>query len=484
MKKLSIYLILFWALAAFSQAAAQSQTSPGSNVIAGLKYPELQWKIPEIGEDVTRTVLDNGLIVYTREDHELPLVSAHALIRTGSIYDSKDDMAVGSITGSVMRTGGTKSFSPDSLNTLLEYIAGSVETGIGVESGSASMSVMSKDLDTGLKILYEVLRDPAFDTAKINLEKSQIKEQLRRRNDRPGGIVNREFNHLIYGEHPYGRILEWDAVKDIDRDRLLAYHDKYYHPNNIMIAFAGDFDTKKLLKKLEKLFGDWSRVEMKLPEVPEIEYTTNAGVFVVNKAITQANINAGHLGIKRDNPDRYAIALLNYTLGGGSFTSRLTSKVRSDEGLAYSVGSSFNIGSRDYGLFYAYAQTKTASAHRVLEIFKEEIAQIRQEPPSEAEFESARDSYINNFVFQFDSPDEVVDRLMSLEYDNYPADYYQKYLDNIRAVTREDLVRVARKYLKPDQMTIVVVGDSAKIGNDLGDFGPVRYIPLEEPKVD
>jgi zinc protease len=478
------YYIAILLIVIFAAALAQEATSPASKVIANMKFPELQWKVPEVGKDVIRSVMPNGMIIYMKEDHTLPIINAHALIRTGSIYDSKENMEVADMTGSVMRSGGTKTFSPDSLNTLLEYISGSVESGIGDESGSVSMSVMSKDLDIGLKIFNEVMRYPRFDTAKIALEKSQIMESIRRRNDRPGGIIRREFAHVLYGDHPYGRILEWDYVKNISRDDLIAYHDKYYYPNNVMIAFSGDFNSKDLMKKLNKVFDDWKKGDIKFTPMPPVDYTMKPGVFVINKKLTQANIDVGQLGIKRDNPDRYAIALMNFTLGGGSFTSRLMSRVRSDEGLAYSVASRFSTDGRDYGTFVAYAQTKTASTHRVLEIFMEEFNNIRDKLASQQEFETARDAYINNFVFQFDSPGEIVDRLMSLEYDGYPADYYQKYLDNIRAVTREDMKRVADEYLKPDQMTIMVLADTSKIVGDLHDFGKVQYIQLEDPKVE
>ena len=484
MKKPALIIVMI--LMAFDVASllAQEKVSPGSKEIAKISYPQLEWAVPEIGKEVTRTVLDNGLILYLLENHELPLISAHALIRTGSIYDSKQNMAVAGITGTLMRTGGTKTYTPDSLNAILEFIAGSVESDIGTESGSASMSVMSKDLDLGLEILYEVLRYPAFDSARIELEKSQIKESIRRRNDRPGSIISREFDHLIYDDHPYGRILEWVDVEDIGRDDLIAYHQKYYHPNNIMMAFAGDFDTAELAGKINDLFGEWPKSEIEFPSIPEVKFEFKPGVFVINKDITQANIRVGELGIKRDNPDRYAITLMNFILGGGSFTSRLTTRVRSDEGLAFSVGSRFSTGSRDYGTFYAYTQTKTATTHRALEIFFQELNRIRTDIPSEAEFETARDSYINNFVFQFDSPGEIVNRLMSLEYDHYPLDYYQNYLQNIRDVTLDDIKRVADKYIMPDSMTIVVLADTSAVVGNLSDFGKVTNIQLEEPDVD
>jgi zinc protease len=492
MKRIFAASLIMAMIFIFANSYAQKKVSPiettrlsgAAKAIAKLKYPELKWKVPEVGKEVSRDTLKNGMIVYMMENHELPMINASVMIRTGSIYDSQKDMAVAGLTGTVMRTGGTKSYSADSLNELLEYVAGSVESNIGQESGSASMSVMSKDLDTGLKILNEVLRYPVFDTAKINLEKSHIKEGIRRRNDRPGGIVSRELDHLIYGDHPYGRILEWADVKDINRQNLIDYHDKYYHPNNIMIAFSGDFNSKQLSAKLDQVFGDWPRSEIKFPPIPQVELKFIPGVFVINKDVTQSNISEAQIGIKRDNPDRYAITLMNYVLGGGSFTSRLTSRVRSDEGLAYHVGSYFDTGSRDLGLFTAVAQTKTVSTHRVLEIFQEEFKKIRAQIAAQNEFEGARDAYLNNFVFQFDSPDEVVNRLMSLEYDGYPADYYQKYLDKVRAVTIQDMQRVAQKYLNPDSMTIVVLIDTTKVVGKLSDFGKVNYITLEEPKVE
>jgi zinc protease len=484
MKKTGLFMVIVLALSLFPVLFAQDSGSPGSKVIEKMKFPELVWDVPEVGKEVTRTVLDNGLILFLMEDSELPLITAHALIRTGSIYDSKKDQALAGITGTVMRTGGTKSYSADSLNAILEFIAGSIECGIGNESGYAGLSVMSKDIDLGLELFNEVLRYPVFDSAKIELEKSQIKEAIRRRNDHPGSIISREFQHLLYGDHPYGSIIEWDEVEPITRDELVAYHDKYYHPNNIMMAFSGDFKTDDMIAKVKKVFGNWERQNIDFPAIPEVKYRFEPGVFIIDKDITQANIRVGQLGIRRNNPDKWAISLMNYILGGGSFTSRLTSRVRSDEGLAYSVRSSFSTGSRDYGLFYAYTQTKTATTERALELFFEEFKKIRNSLPTQEELRAAKESYINNFIFQFESAGEIVNRLMSLEYNDYPENYYSTYLDNIRAVTPEDIQRVARNYLHPDSMSIMIVADTTALSDDLSKFGEVTRMKLEKPVIE
>lgn len=465
-------------------ALGQNVVSPGSNIIDSLKYKDIYWKIPRVGVDVQRIVLGNGMIVFLLPNHELPLVEARLLIKTGDIFEPEEYMAIPALTGTLIRTGGTKTIAPDSLNALLEFMAASIETGIRQESGWASLSVLAKDTELGFTILADILMNPAFSEEKLKLEKSQIKEQLRRRNDSPGEIVRRDFDHLIYDDHPSGRILEWDYVKNIKRKDLIAFHQKYFHPNNIMAAISGDFDPDTLLRILNKVFADWPIKDISFPPLPEVKHEYKPGVYLIEKDISQANIRIGQLGIKRDNPDRYAISIMNYILGGGSFTSRLTTKVRSNEGLAYSVGSSFDTQSRDYGLFMAYCQTKNTTAHKAVSLMMDEIRKIRENPVDTQEFAMAKDAYINQFVFNFTSPGQIVNQLMSLEYNHMPPDYYERYIDNIRAVTVADIRRVAETYLQPDSLTVLIVGQPAQFEKSLDDMGKITTIPLVKPKLD
>jgi zinc protease len=476
----TILLIVLTVALAFGQTAS----SPGSKLVNSLKYKDINWKIPQIGKEVQRVVLKNGLTVFLLPNHELPIVEAYVLIRTGEIYESTEQMAIPGLTGTLLREGGTKTMSPDSLNALLEYMAASIETGIGLESGTASLSVLAKDTDLGFKVLADILMNPAFSSEKLELEKSQIKESIRRRNDSPGEITDRELYHLVYGDHPYGRIVEWSDVKNIKREDLSAYHDKYYHPNNVMIAVSGDFTSGAMLATINKAFGAWQKKPVILPRIPDVTYDFKPGVYKIEKDLSQTNIAIGQLGIKRDNPDKYAITIMNYILGGGSFTSRMMSRVRSNEGLAYHVGSSFNIDSRDYGTFSAYCQTKNSTAHKAVSIMLDEIKKIRLNPVDTSEIAMARDAYINQFVFEFTSAGQIVNELMSLEYDGYPQDYCQKYLDNIRAVTIADIQRVAEKYLKPENLTILLVGKSSEYDAQFNDLGQVKTIPLVEPKLE
>jgi len=251
-----------------------------------------------------------------------------------------------------------------------------------------------------------------------------------------------------------------------------------------MIAISGDFDSKAIVEKLKSLFGDWARSTDGLPSPPAVQTAVHPGVYEVAKDINQAYINIGQLGIKRDNPDRYAVQLMNYILGGGSFTSRLTSRVRSDEGLAYRTGSSFDINSPDFGTFNAYCQTKAATAHKAIGIMMEEIRKIRESGVTAQELTEARDAAINRTVFNFDTPGKIVRNLMSLEFDGWPMDFYKTYLDNYRKVTVDDIKRVAQKYLTPDSMTYVVVGKAETYDKPLDDFGKVTVTELAEPNLE
>ncbi|MEW5925252.1 MAG: pitrilysin family protein [Candidatus Zixiibacteriota bacterium] len=484
MKTFIFILLGISVLAGFAFAQDNALKSPGSKIVESMKFGEIALNIPEVGRDVERVVLDNGIIVYLYEDHSLPLFNIFTNIRCGAIYDPDDKDGLSEIVGRVMRTGGTKTISGDSLNILLEFIGGSLETSIGDEAGNASLSLLSKDIDLGLKLYADLLRNPAFPQDQIDLVKEEIKNRIKRRNDKPGDITRRYFYQILYESHPLGRVQEWATIKSITRDDLVNYHNRFFVPNNIMIGVAGDFNSLDIMAALKKFLGDWKKSDSPLPDYPAVSTVSHPGVYQIKKDINQANIRIGELGIKRDNPDRYAIDLMNYILGGGSFTSRLTSRVRSDEGLAYSVGSRYITDSRDFGSFFAYTQTKSSTAHKAVRLMLEEIKKIRNEGVTTAELEEARSATINQFIFNFDNSGEIIRNLMSLEYDGYPLDYYNHYLDFYRKITLDDIRRVANEYLKPENLTIILVGNPDLYEKPMDEFGPVTNIDLVNPIIE
>lgn len=477
-------VVLVLLLASLAIAQTPPAKSVGSKTIEKLTSSKLEAKIPKVGVDVERIVLDNGMIIYLYENHRLPTFSLTTMVRCGSVYDPSDKNGLSQIVGTVMRTGGTTTLSGDSLNMLMEYAGGSLETRIGDEMGTASLSVLSKDMAMGLKVWADLLRNPAFPADKLELAKVDIRNSIKRRNDEPGGVNSRYFYNLLYGDHPSGRILEWGTVKGLTPEDLQAYHKKYFVPNNMIVGISGDFKRDELLAQLKTLVGDWKKSDQVLPPPPPVTMTANPGVYEVVKDVNQAVIRIGELGIKRDNPDRYAINLMNYILGGGSFTSRLTSRVRSDEGLAYRTGSSFDIDTRDYGVFAAFCQTKSATTYKATKIIMEEIAKIRTNGSTEAELTDAKNAAINRFVFNFDTSGKIVQNLMSLEFNGLPADYYDNYTAKVSKVTLADIKSVAQKYLDLANMTFVVVGNPSTFDKPLDEFGKVVTIELAEPNLE
>ncbi|MEE9605365.1 MAG: pitrilysin family protein, partial [Candidatus Scalindua sp.] len=321
--------------------------SEGARIISKFKYKPIEFTPPK----PKRVVLDNGMIIYLLEDHDLPIFNITARFKTGAVYEPKEKAGLASLVGSVMRRGGTKTRTPEQMNEELEFIAASVETSIGRESGSASLSAMKKDIDKGLEIFVDVLMNPAFPEDMIRKQKDETLESIRRENDTPRQIVFREFRKILYKEdHPYSRktIGYKDTIENITREDMVAFHKKYFHPNNAIMGISGSFDTEGILKKIKTVFAKWGKTKIDFPEVPQVEKEFQKSTNYIYKDINQAHVVAGHLGIHRLSKDYFPIKILSFILGSGSFTARIPSKVRSDEGLAYSAYSAFHTP-RDLG---------------------------------------------------------------------------------------------------------------------------------------
>ena len=302
------------------------------------------------------------------------------------------------------------------------------------------------------------------------------------RNDNVGAIASREFDKLIYGsESVYARHTEYATIDNISRDDLVAFHRKFFGPNNMMLGIWGDFDTDQMIKKIEKAFEGWKKVDVELPKVAQVRYEFPRTVNVISKEdVNQSNIYLGHIGGLRNDPDYFALILMNRILGGG-FTSRLFKNVRSREGLAYSV---FGIYSANYafpGVFYVGCQTKSEATVRAIRAMTEEVRKMTESEVTDEELALARESYLNSFVFNFDTKGEIVARLMTYAYFGYPLDFLQKTKDSVEKVTKKDVLRVASEHLKPDKMQILAVGRSQDFDEPLSVLGPMREIDITIP---
>lgn len=428
-----------------------------------------------------RVVLDNGLVVYLLEDHELPLVTITATMRTGSWLDPADKVGLAAMTGAVMRTGGGGGLSAEQVDAELEQFAGDIHIGIGRQSGSASLDVLSKDLNRGLEIFAGLIRSPAFEAARLDLAKLQAIEGIRRRQDSPGSIVSREFTKALYGaDHPTARESSVDSIKRLTRQDLIAFHRNTIHPNGMLLGVTGDFTKDEMLAALRKVFGDWQKgtvPELKIPDVSDADMSHSVVRFI-NKDTSQTHLRVGHLSIKESDPDYVALAIVNDILGGSSFRSRLFNDVRTKRGLAYSVGSRLMTGMHDQGVWLMRAETKLTSTQDVIERFVANMERMREEPVTDAELAEAKEAYVNSFVFSFASSSAIVSRLIELEYDGLPKDFLQQLRAQVIQLTKDDVLAAAKKHLHPDRLKIIAVGLGDALAKALSTFGDVKEIKL------
>ncbi len=428
-----------------------------------------------------RVVLENGMVVYFLEDHELPLISMTATMRTGSWLDPAEKIGLAALTGSIMRTGGGGGLSSEQVDEELEQFAGDVGISIGRQSGSASLDVLSKDVKRGLQIFAGLIRTPAFEPARVELAKLQAIEGIRRRQDNPGSIVGREFVKLLYGaDHPTARESSSESVTRITRDDLVAFHRKTIHPNGMTLGVTGDFDRSAMLALLREVFGDWKQGEVPVLAIADVPQSPMAKPVVrfVNKETSQTHLRVGHLSIKENDSDYVALAIANDILGGSSFRSRLFNDVRTKQGLAYSVGSRLNSGMHDQGVWLMRAETKLPSTQEVIARFLANMERMRTELVTDSELAEAKEAYVNSFVFSFASSSAIVGRLMGLEYDGLPKDFLQQLRARVIALTKEEILAAAKKHFNPERLTIVAVGSGEALPKLLSGFGEAREITL------
>ena len=455
-------------------AACASLLALGGSASAQVKdYHEI--KTPALRQvalpQAKRIALPNGMIVFLMEDHELPLIRGSARIRGGARDVSAAKTGLTGIYGAAWRTGGTTSKTGDQLDELLESKAARVETGGGIDSTNISMDVLKDDFDSVFPIFVDLLRNPAFRQDKIDLAKTQANTGISRRNDEPGGIIGREAGKLGYGpDSPYARQTEYATIAAITRDDLLAFHKKFVYPNNIILGFVGDFDSAKIEKQLRTTFGSWA----KGPQAPKAEDAPKPAkpglYFIAKDDVTQSNIALVHTGTTRNNPDYYAINVMNEILSGG-FSGRLMLRLRSQRGLTYGVGGGLGADWDHQGLFRVQMATKSGTTLEALDALKKEISLLTTADFTPEELSLAKESILNSFVFTMDSRGKILNQQMQLEFYGFPLDYFQKFPSQIEKVTATDVARVAKKYVHPNDVAVLIVGKESDFEKPLASLG-------------
>ena len=448
-----------------------------------LVYPPLPDVAPPA---IRRAELSNGLVVFLAEDHSLPLVRATARVAAGSFQDPAAEIGLASIAASAMRTGGAGDLGPDALNLALESVGASVEAGAGTDATTVSMRTLTETLDTVLPLFAAVLTQPQFDAEQVALARSQQAGAIARRNDNVSGVASREFAIALYGaDSPYARVPQVWTVDAVSAADAAAWHARFVVPANTALAVWGDFEPEAMLARLEAAFAGWQTPEGFVPpEPPQPAAQMGRRVLLVDRPdVNQSTIYVGHAGlVRRDSPDYPALVVMNEVLGGG-FSSRLVQTVRTDLGLAYGVFGAYTADFLAPGLFYAGTATRSEATVQATRAVLDVVASLATTPPSEAELRQAKDSYLNAFVFNYDSRAEVLGRQLTYAAYGYPAETLETLRSGVEAVTAEDVRRVARQYLRPDSALVLVVGNAAAFGEPLSALGSVETVDTTIPAV-
>src|SRR5215831_15709796 len=420
--------------------------------------------------DVHSHTLKNGLKVLLVENPSIPTISLTASVLAGARFDPEPKAGL-AIMASRLLDEGTETRTSLEIADAIESVGGAIETDGSFERTMATASILNKDVDLGLELLSDLLIRPVFPQEYVDKEIERTLAEITSAQDRPQVVAGWAFNELVYQDHPLHRPSHGypETVERIERKDLLDFHEKYFLPNNVVLAVVGDFRVSDLLPKIEKAFGSWPAKPISFPAYPEPVRQTGKRTKFIRMPAQQLNIYLGHLGIARTNPDFYALQVLDTILGGGAgFTARIPQRLRDELGLAYTTFASITMSAgADPGRFVAFIGTSPENMKLATEGLVNEIRRIIEEPVTAEELQDAKDYLTGSFVFAFESSPQIARFLVHAEVYGLGFDYVEKYPEYIRAITEEDVSRVAKKYLDSENYTLVVVGPVGEDGKPI-----------------
>lgn len=420
----------------------------------GLGLEPIDFNIPK----PVRWELANGLKVYYFFDDELPQMRARMYLPGGSLYDGTGIAGLASATGAQMREGGIPAFAPAALDKHLDALAASVESSYGDEYGSASCFSLIEDFEHVFGLFAQVIRKPQFDPKRLALWKTLSAEAIARRKDDPETMAAMSFNQLIYGvESSYHRPITLASLAQIKPDRLRAFHQRFVHPDGAHLAISGAMPEEQVKALIDETFGDWLPSKSKLPPLPELGTRAAPGIYVLQRKFDQTTVMMGHRGPPRYPPDLFDMMIYNNVFGHGGFSTTLFQEIRSRLGLAYSIYGSLVPDVKE-GTFQIILQTRNDAVPEALRETIRLTRETTQAVPALKQFSEARSAVERSFVFKFSEPSSIVDRAPLLSILGYPQDFDANYLERLQAVTPELVRDTAARWVKPDDLIIVIVG--------------------------
>ncbi|MGH7428616.1 MAG: M16 family metallopeptidase [Candidatus Methylomirabilaceae bacterium] len=410
-----------------------------------------------------RRVLDSGLTLLVASRRALPIVTVKVTVRAGSLWEPEGRAGLANLTASLL-TRGTATHTAAQIDEEADFMGASLSSWASRDSSELDLTLLKKDLSKGLELLADVLLRPSFPDGEIARKVQELKAALRKRQEDPGEVAREAFDELVFGNHPYGRSLEGSeaSLSAITRDDIVRFYRALYSPERTMITVVGDVEPHEIAERFRTLLKDWSRGTGAAGQAAEPKPLPDKVVVKrIDRGVTQANIVLGHQGVKRDNPDYYALTVMNYILGGGGFSSRLVEQIRERKGWAYDVSSSFSPG-LERGSFQVVLQTKNETAGPAVQEVLRELRRIVDQGVTDQELADAKAYLTGSFPLRLDTNRKLADLISSVEYYKLGLDYADRYPTLINAVAKADVLRVARAYLRPDRYVLVVVGDQSK----------------------
>jgi len=409
-----------------------------------------------------RFVTPNGMTVLVLEQHWLPIVQVHALIKAGAAQDPPEEAGLANLVASLLDEG-TTTRTAKQLAEQIEFVGGTLTTKAEEDFTTASALVLKKDTELGFELLADILLYPTFPEQEVKRVRSQILGEMQSEKDDPGLVATKAFHQLVFDGHPY----RWpvngteETVPKITQADIQNFFSHEYLPNQTILAIVGDIPVEQARALVAKQFGSWKRGTPPSRTVAKPAQIDKPVVRLIEKDLTQATIVLGHLGISRTNPDFYAVSVMNHILGAGGFSSRLMDSIRDRQGLVYGVGSHFEPNLMP-GAFMVNLQTRNETANQAISGVLTELKSIRETPVTDQELADAKAYLIGSFPLRLDTTAKLAQVLSLVELYGLGLDYFSQYLRWIEKVTKEDVLRVAKQYLHPNRYALVVVGALAK----------------------
>ncbi|HVM94897.1 MAG TPA: pitrilysin family protein [Candidatus Acidoferrales bacterium] len=408
-----------------------------------------------------RHTLSNGVQLIVSEQHALPMVVVQMLVDAGARWDPTNQEGLAALTADLL-TEGTKSRTASQISEQADFIGASLSTSADVDYASLGLTVLRKDLDTGLGLLTDVLLHPTFPEAEVTRRREAALATIRADEDDPGRVAERALTSTLFRNQPYGHLAIGTAaaLRRLTRAEIEGFYHARYHPEQTIVTVVGDVSADEITERFETVLRGWQPGHERAFVYPPVP-AESPEVVEINKPVTQTSIILAERGIARNNPDYYVITVMNYILGGGGFSSHLLDNIRTKAGLAYSVSSFFSVN-KSPGSFQIVMQTKNASADDAIHRACAEIERIRSESVSDEELQNAKRYLTGSFPMRLDTNAKIAGFLAQVAFFNLGDDYADTYAQRINDVTKEDVQRVAQQYLHPDQLDLVVVGDLAQ----------------------